>query len=434
MRKIGRVNSLAENPRLTAYKVLSQVVLKGKSLSEVTVEIDSHEQSALIREMVFGVCRWYFWLDKKLRHKLSKPLKKKDSDVKLIVLLGFYQLQFMRAKPHAVVNETVNIVKKIRKNWAKALVNAMLRSFINEQYTPEAKDAFPSWMISAVEHDWPQYANEIFRQSQLKAPIFLRVNQQKISFENYLNKLNENSISYHEEAAKRNILQLHETMNVQALPGYESGEFSVQDAAAQQAALILNATGNMRVLDACAAPGGKTTHLKELAPTADLTALEIDNKRIERMRQNFDRLNLQVNIVCADALATKSWFKGEKFDRILLDAPCSASGVIRRHPDIKFHRQPSDLEHLVDTQAKLLQSLWNVLKAGGELLYCTCSLFKVENDLQISSFIQSVNDCEIVDLNAFPHTLQSDYGIQILPGLNDMDGFYYAKLRKRSAE
>ncbi len=440
MQKIGQVKCLMntsatkiKDARDVALDCLIQIHTKGRSLAELQTHLNEHQHAALIREMVFGVCRWFYYFDTVVREQLKKPLRKKDHDILLIIYLGLYQLQFMNTSDHAAVNETVNLVFKVRKKWAKGLVNALLRAFSKKQIKTEEIEemsSFPIWMTERFTDDWPESTADIAHFSNQKASIALRINNKKSTVKDYLNLLTESDIAYETDNALPYYVRLKHTQNVMQLPSFDKGAVYVQDGSAQMASQLLNVQDNMRVLDACAAPGGKSTHLAELTNNADIIAVEKEQKRIQRLEDNIKRLGHEITIVCGDAAEPKSWFKGDLFDRILIDAPCSASGIIRRHPDIKLLRRAEDIEQLVKLQAKILAALWPLLKVGGELLYCTCSIFKQENELQVATFIEQHDDCSEIKIEPFSWGQQRPIGLQVLPSAYGHDGFYYAKLTK----
>jgi len=423
------------NAREAALGCLIDIVSKGRSLSELQSQLNQHEHSALIREMVFGVCRWFYYFADVSKSLLKKPLRKKDTDVLLIVYLGMYQLQFMQTSDHAAVHETVNLVNKIRKKWAKGLVNALLRKFSQMEFDETLMSyhgvSFSAWMKKMIEVDWPEQAPSLFQYANEKAAISLRINTQKTTIADFMKQLDACNVGYQLDESLAQNITLTQAQNVVELPGFEQGDFYVQDGSAQMASQLLDVKKGMRVLDACAAPGGKTSHIAELANALDIVAIEKEPKRIDRLKENMQRLGHDINVICADAIETKDWFDGKQFDRILLDAPCSASGIIRRHPDIKILRREDDIAELVAIQGSMLKALWPLLKQGGELLYCTCSIFKQENEQQIEAFVVQQTDCAEVAIPCFDWAEQRPRGLQVLPSAHGKDGFYYAKLRKQ---
>jgi len=424
----------AKTTRELALECLIQVVIKGRSLAELQSHLNEHQQAALVREMVFGVCRWFYYFDAVAKTQLKKPLRKKDHDVLLIIYLGMYQLQFMHTSDHAAVHETVNLVFKIRKKWAKGLVNALLRSYIKQvsgsSLEIDQASSYPQWMRDKIKSDWPDYCDDIYQFNNQKAAIALRINTKKVTVDDYLKKLEAQAIGFDGDEAMPAFVRLEHAQNVMQLPGFEQGELYVQDGSAQMASSLLNIKQDMRVLDACAAPGGKSTHIAELADDVQIVAVEKEANRIQRLKDNINRLGHKISVVCGDAAEPNQWFSGELFDRILIDAPCSASGIIRRHPDIKILRREEDIAQLAQSQMSILNALWPLLKVGGELLYCTCSIFKQENEDQIALFLEQHTECSELKMEPFSGSQPRPFGLQVLPSSHGHDGFYYAKLTK----
>ncbi|MEQ1528178.1 MAG: 16S rRNA (cytosine(967)-C(5))-methyltransferase RsmB [Methylococcales bacterium] len=428
------------NTRLAAARVLVRVFQDGQSLTAAldhawqTAEPTLSKDKAFVQALCFGVCRQYQHLEFLLACLLTKPLK--DMEVKALALVGLYQLKFMRVKTHAAVSETVLAAKK--KPWAKALINALLRSYLRQQDALDAKaeqqpsTAFshPDWLIKRIEQDWPVQAVDIFLENNQQPPMVLRVNTLKTSSEAYLQQLNELGIAASAVSFCASALLLDKPIGVELLPGFNEGWVSVQDTAAQLAASLLDAQPGQRVLDVCAAPGGKTAHILELQPAIkSLTALDIDQNRLQRVQDNLYRLSLSAELLVADAAKPESWWDGRQFERILLDAPCSALGVIRRHPDIKLLRRADDIDALALLQQSILQAVWPLLAPGGVLLYATCSILKQENELQIKAFLAAHPEAVEWPIAA-EWGVDCRYGRQILTGDLAMDGFYFARLRK----
>ncbi len=415
--------------RSLAVTAINNVVEKKHSLTDsLTTELpklkDSRDQ-ALLQAICFGVCRWYSRLDAIAKHFLEKPLKAKDQDVYVLILIGLYQLIDMRIPEYAAVTETVRALKK---TWAKGLVNGILRRYIREantlNLTEEENFSHPHWMIEKLKQDYPKDWENILTANNQHPPFSLRVNQRKLSREDYLKKL-----------VTAEVIPVTETgiivdpMNVQELPGFVAGEVSVQDGGAQLAAELLQLLPHQRVLDACAAPGGKTAHILEREPSVTCVAVDHDPDRVELIKDNLQRLTLSAECVTADVSDTKKWWDGKYFDRILLDAPCSASGVIRRHPDIKLLRYATDIVELSKTQLHLLNSVWALLKPGGLLLYATCSIFPDENVQVLKQFLTLHPEAKEEKIHV-SWGRECEIGRQILPGMHNMDGFYYGCLRK----
>ncbi len=425
----NKKNKQATNPRATAARILQSVIYNGESLSAALANNDS----PLVSDFCYGSLRWHEPLSALISILLSKSLKKKDKDVECLIRVGLYQIIYQKTPDHAAVGETVSALKSLKKPWAKNLVNAVLRNFLRgqaklqkEMLTEEpAKYAFPQWLIDRIRKAWPDNWEEIMEQSNQRAPMTLRVNLSHQSRDEYLQKLAEAGIDAKPLNDIGTAVKLGKPQNVNDLPGFAEGEASVQDGAAQLAGILLDCHDGMQVLDACAAPGGKTGHILESAKILDVIAVDNSESRMKRVSGNLNRLNLKAKIVVADALDTEAYAKDILFDRILLDAPCSATGVIRRHPDIKVLRRNSDIAELQKLQAKMLQTLWKKLKAGGIFLYATCSILPEENENQIKSFIDKNTDAEIVEIDS-----SKFLGKQIFPGDDSMDGFYYAKIQK----
>jgi len=429
------------NLRLIAARVINDVT-EGRSLSDALEfalkPIKDSRDRAFIQAICYGVCRFYSRLDVCLSLLLKKPMKAKDSDVHALLMVGLYQLMEMRVPPHAAVAETVNAAEKLGKAWARGLTNAILREYLRErdqlqeeiQVDPESRYAHPAWWMDAIEEAWPDHWEAILTANNAHPPLALRVNQKQLTRDAYLEKLTEKNINTKIIPETTSGLLLESPIAVEELPGFASGDVSVQDGAAQLAAHLLDLKPGQRVLDACAAPGGKLTHLLELEPQlAACIAVEKDKTRIVSIKENLIRLKLQAECLCHDVGEVTSWWNGELFDRILLDAPCSASGVIRRHPDIKLLRQPTDIAALAKTQLHLLESLWAILKPGGLLVYATCSIFPEENVEVIQQFLNRQQEAQEEKIMA-EWGLPCLFGRQILPGMHEMDGFYYARMRK----
>ncbi len=393
---------------------------------------------ALVQEMVYGTLRTYTQLRYIAERFLQKPLRQQDQDVLALLLVGLYQLRGMRVSTHAAVAQTVAATQALRKDWAKGLVNAILRSYLREAASldapiaadPVLRYSHPAWLLEALQQDWPAQWEAIAAANNEHAPMALRVNLHRTTREDYLAMLAQAGLEAQASPHLDGGVVLDRPAGVQALPGFSVGLVSVQDLAAQHAAALLDAQPGERVLDACAAPGGKTAHVLERAPgIAELVAVDIDQGRLARVRENLARLRLDASLVVADAAQPEGWWDGRPFNRILLDAPCSATGVIRRHPDIKLHRRPGDVVQLEATQARLLSALWPLLVRGGKLLYVTCSVLSRENDRQVSGFCGLHSDARPLEL-VIPGAVPRGAGWQILPGTSGMDGFFYACLQK----
>lgn len=434
-------------PRAVAVMTLALVLGRGdgrgqsldRALAQHLPKLTDPAARGLAQEMCYGVLRWHVRLDALVRSLLHSPPK--DQDIYLLLLLGLYQLIYMRIAPHAAVNMTVAATTALKKTWAKGLVNAILRSYLRDSanllgaldHTESTAWSHPRWLIEALKVDWPQHWSDIAAANNERPPLVLRVNKQKITRDAYLQQLAQAGIAASAVTHSACGVCVEKPVTVEALPGFAAGLVSVQDAAAQQAALLLDAQPGERVLDACAAPGGKACHILEAQPElGELLVLDCDAQRVARIRQNLERLQLRAKLVVGDATRPEQWWDGQLFDRILLDPPCSATGVIRRHPDIKCHRRAADIERQVQLQGSLLATLWPLLKSGGMLLYATCSVLTRENEQQMQDFLatQPAARAETISFPWQQRAQNNTIGRQILPGEEGMDGFYYAKLRK----
>ncbi|MCB1672170.1 MAG: 16S rRNA (cytosine(967)-C(5))-methyltransferase RsmB, partial [Pseudomonadales bacterium] len=392
--------------------------------------------------MCFGVCRYYFALRQLIDEQLSKPLRAKDRDIDGLLLTGAYQLFCMRIPDHAAVNETVQAASLLKKPWARGLLNGVLRKLsaaeprwqqLLETGPEPVRLLHPQWLIDRIRSDWPDHWQDILAAGNLRAPMTLRVNRLKTSVEDYLAALSTAGIAAHRGRFAASCLYLEAPGPVDRLPGFRAGLCSVQDEASQLVPGLLELAPAQRVLDACAAPGGKTAHCLESEPSlTSLTAVDIDARRARSIEENLRRLELHAELKVADAADTDSWWDGQPFQRILLDAPCSATGVIRRHPDIKLLRTPAEVEHLAVRQQELLQRLWACLEPGGLLLYTTCSLLKQENQATIARFLERTADAKHQAIEA-DWGLECEFGRQLFPDPEGSDGFYYAVIRKSGA-
>ncbi len=420
------------NPRTVAAKIIHQV-LDGRSLTDALNSHISTKDTALIQEMCYGVMRWHLQLEAYLSALMPKPLKEKDHDIHALLLIGLYQLIFMRVPAFAAINETVGACKK---PWAKKLINGILRSYERQkddlaasiEKTEEARFAHPAWLIRKMKAAWPNDWEAILDANNQHAPMTLRVNTSKITRDEYLALLKTKEMDATACAHSDAHITLDKPSPVNFLPQFKAGFSSVQDEAAGLAAQFLACEPGDTVLDACAAPGGKTCHLLENQPELKhLIAIDHDEKRVAMINENLARIKLNAKTQCADASDPDTWWDGTPFNRILLDAPCSATGVIRRHPDIKYLRQPEDIPNLHKTQIDILNALWPLLAPGGTLLYATCSVLPSENDDVIEQFLKAHPEAKVKPLTGgTPQT----HGIQYLPHTNNTDGFYYAALLK----
>jgi len=427
------------NSRAYAANVIAQVVTNGKSLATLLPrELSDLPPSdrAFAQQLVYGTLRFYFTLDALIKPLLQKPLKPKDGDIYALLLCGVYQLRHLETAPHAAINETVAAAVALKKDWAKGLINAVLRNVqrqgdeLAQSLNDAQRAAHPDWLFGKLKKAYPEQLQAIIDANNEKGPMTLRVNAQKITRENYLAQLHEAEIPATASEFSAQGLQLADAVDVNKLPGFADGLVSVQDESAQLAGELLPLAPQLRVLDACAAPGGKTAHLLERDPSIQLIAIDIDEKRLVRVQETLARLQLSAECIDADVGDTDSWWNGKPFDRILLDAPCSATGVIRRHPDIKLLRTPADVEKLARGQLRLLALLWETLADDGYFLYATCSVLPQENSAVIAEFLKDHADAEEVETDE-RYGIKQAHGRQRLPQVNGGDGFYYALLRKK---
>ncbi|NCX93589.1 MAG: 16S rRNA (cytosine(967)-C(5))-methyltransferase RsmB [Gammaproteobacteria bacterium] len=419
------------NTRKLAAQILERILIQGESWAKIELPTDlTPQDAAFVQALALGVLRYAFHLEALIQKLLLKPLKAKDQDINIVLMIGLFQLWRLQLPPHAVLFETVNAAPR-KKSWAKSFINGVLREFLRQQpnllNSLDALPNAPDWLVQTLRHAYPDQADLILHDQDIPAPMHLRINRLKTTRDHYLDLLSKAGIeilSQPDTPFYESNLTLKTPVSISQLPKFAEGWVSVQDLAAQQAARLLKLEDGQHVLDACAAPGGKTTHILESADV-DLTALELDAKRAEKIHDNLKRLGLQAKVVCADATQIQP---SSLFDRILLDAPCSGTGVIRRHPDIKVLRRPTDIESFSNTQLKLLQSLWPHLKPGGILLYATCSILPQENDSVIERF---ANEADFkVDSFTLERGRSTQFGWQLFPTPNGEDGFYYARLLK----
>jgi 16S rRNA (cytosine967-C5)-methyltransferase len=433
----------ADNPRWIALQVMLRLFEQGRSLDDIfnsdwflslTV---SRRDLGMSREIAFGLCRWHHLLSPMLKQRLQKPIRARDRDIEIILLMGLYQLLVMKTEAHAAVNETVKLAHAQKKKWASGLVNAILRNVIREQLACDDNAlarAYPGWMIARIESDWGDQANEVLLQGNQRPPMTLRVDSERCDVAEMVARLGDQGIVATRHAQVETAIVLESPCDVKQLPGFETGQLSVQDASAQIAASLLPCDPGARVLDACSAPGGKAAHLLQRYPDIEVDALDNSEPRLERLRQNLQRIDRKARILVADAADSDSWFDGKPYDCILADLPCSASGVIRRHPDIKLLRRESDIMPLLALQRRITDALWSVLKPGGKMLYSTCSIFKDENEVQVAGFLQRHADCAEITLPQAGWGEQRPHGRQVLSGSHNMDGFYYALLSRAAQE
>jgi len=428
------------NPRITIAHIIYSVVYEHINLDDAFaqhLDNNSRELHAFIKAASFGTLRYYHRLKLILDKLMSKPIKQKEAVVECLLLSGLHECLYMQTPSHACVSENVEALVSMKKPWAKGLCNAILRKTLREPETIDryisdnetARFSHPQWFIDTLKTNTAR--EHILAANNEAGPFTLRVNEQKISRADYLQHLADAGITATPTQFSPSGLVCAQASDVSTLPGFDAGWVSVQDEAAQLAALSLAAQPGERVLDACAAPGGKTAHILERTAGIDVLAIDQVDARLQRVRDNLQRLALTATVKQGDALKPGDWWDNQPFDRILLDAPCSATGVIRRHPDIKLLRRASDIPRLAKTQAQMLRALWPLLKTGGMLLYATCSVLPEENGMQIKQFVATTPDARHTPIDAdWGHA--GEFGRQIWPGEAQMDGFYYATIYKVS--
>lgn len=432
------------NPRLAAARALAAVLAGKASLASslpTQLERVSDRDKGLVQELAFGTARWQPRLSALALALLSKPFRKADQDVEALLLVGLYQLLYTRIPAHAAIAETVGCATALKKPWAKGLLNAVLRRAQREAETllptlekdPVVLTAHPRWLQKSLKAFWPDDWLAICEANNSHPPFTLRVNQRVTSRDAYLAELLDCGIAGQATPFSKDGITLATACDVTALPGFADGAVSVQDEAAQLAADLLMLEPEQRVLDACCAPGGKTCHILESqAQLREVVAIDLEPQRLERVKANLERLKLKASIVAGDARAVDQWWDGQVFQRILLDAPCSATGVIRRHPDIKLTRQTDDIAALAQLQGELLDALWPTLAENGILLYATCSTLPTENTEVIAAFLQRTSDAQELPFQAAFGKAQP-HGQQLLAQVGGHDGFYYARLIKQAA-
>lgn len=431
--------------RAAAAEIVDAVVSGGKSLDAAIARFETQLPPAdrpMLRMLAFGVLRHHWRLQEWIDGLVKNPFRKRDRVVNALLAVGLYQLTHTRVPDHAAVSETVEAARVLRRPKLAGVVNACLRRFQRETMAatePRSEAArwnHPDWLIARFRDDWPADAEAILDANNAQAPMWLRANAARAGAAAYRDRLEAAGIAADLQDGVPDALRLAEPQAVTDLPGFAAGEVSVQDAAAQIAGRWLMAGAPRRVLDACAAPGGKSGHLLELGGDGfDLTALDSDAARLERVRENHARLGFDATIVCGDASKPGEWWDAEPYDAILLDAPCSATGVIRRHPDIKLLRRADDIAGLSALQGRILAALWPLLRPGGRLLYATCSVLAAENEAVVLRFLESDSTAEedpvLPNNNIRDVMRRKSCGYQVLPGTAGMDGFYYACLAKK---
>ena len=431
--------------RVQSSLVLNQVIHGKHSLDraieQAHKDIEDNEKP-LLANICYGTLRFYWELKAKIDQLLSQPLKKKDKIIENLLQSAIFQIDKTRIPDHAVVSQTVEASRKLNKGHFSSLINGILRTYLRsdrdiEKITEEIKFNHPNWMIEKIKQDWPLNWEQILKKNNDRAPMWLRVNQKKIETKKYLKQFltDESKIEADNMQLNDYAICLKTPISVKYLPGFEEGYVSIQDGAAQLAVDVLLENKSGRILDACAAPGGKTAQLIEnIDSTSTVTAIEIDSKRAELINENLLRLGHSTEIIVDDASDIESWWDSIFFDLILLDAPCSSSGVIRRHPDIKHLRRKDDIYTFQKKQLKIISAMWKILAPKGRLLYVTCSIFKEENDEVMNQFLEKHDNVALQDLllnnNILEKMIKTRYGYQLFPGTINTDGFYFSCLKK----
>ena len=429
-----------KNVRAIAAQIITNLTRQRGSLSTQLTDFSNHPEISLLQEICFGTCRWYLALEFLLHKLVAKPIKEKDRDVKSLILVGLYQLKELNIADHAVVNETVAASTALNKPWAKPLINAVLRKYQRnqrklteelEQSTPDIRYSCPSWLLNEVNVAWKSKSQSILKGNNQRPPLTLRVNISKKSPEEIISLLSEHRIEADRGKLAKTAIYLEKPLPVEEIPGFYDGWVSIQDESSQLVPELLNLKPKVRVLDACSAPGGKTCAIIESERLlTEVVALDESEPRLQKTRENLRRSGLMASLIRGDATKPSKWWDGRLFDRILLDAPCSGSGVIRRHPDIKILRREEDIHALTKIQAMMLDSLWQCLRPDGLLLYTTCSILPRENDSQIKNFLKRTDNAKYEGITA-DWGVECDYGRQLLVGdKEDHDGFFYSLLSK----
>jgi len=438
---VGKADAQARsNPRVAAARALAQV-LRGGSLTDAMALQRANlavVDYGLAGELAFGSSRWYYRLQALLEQLQRKPFKSRDRDIQALVLIGLYQLLFTRVPEHAALAETAGAARVLGKKWAVGVVNGMLRRFQRERESmlaevigqPQAEYSQPPWFIDMVQQNWPRQWQRVLEGLLLHPPFTLRVNLPQINLQQYVARLSDAGATARPVKGVPSALMLDSAMQVAHLPGFTEGLVSVQDAGAQLAAYLLDPQPGMQILDACAAPGGKTGHLLERADGIQVTALDVDAERLHKVAENMQRLKVSANLQQGDAAKPAGEWAERTYDQILLDVPCSATGVMRRHPDIRILRRQTDIADLTRRQKQIMDAVWPLLKPGGKMLYATCSILAQENEEQVDAFVGRHKDVQVHEL-AHPGAVSCAHGLQILPRVNSMDGFYYALLEKK---
>jgi len=423
------------NLRSLAAQLIERVIDKGESLSAVLPAAQKKvgdKDGALLQELCFGVLRTLPQLEALIGKLMARPLSGKQRVLHYLIMVGIYQLLYTRVPAHAALAETVAGAEVLKRANLKGLINGVLRQFQRQQaeliaevdHAPQ-RYLHPGWLLQRLQKAWPDNWQRIVDANNQRPPMWLRVNRQHHSRDSWLALLTESGKAAVADETAFDALRLEAPAPVGQLPGFADGWVTVQDLSAQRCALLLAPEDGEQILDLCAAPGGKTTHILEIAPEAQVMAVDVDAQRLTRVKENLQRLNMQAEVKQGDGRTPAAWCGERQFDRILLDAPCSATGVIRRHPDIKWLRRDRDIAELASLQREILDAIWPHLKPGGILLYATCSVLPDENEAQIDAFLSRHADARA---EALPDGKIS--GLQVFPTIDGGDGFFYAKLIK----
>ena len=429
-----------KNVRAIAAQIITNLTRQRGSLSTQLTDFSNHPEISLLQEICFGTCRWYLSLEFLLHKLVTKPIKEKDQDVKSLILIGLYQLKELSIADHAAVNETVAASTTLNKSWAKPLINAVLRKYQRnsqklteelERSSPDIKYSCPTWLLSEINVAWKSKSQSILKGNNQRPPLTLRVNISKKSPEEIISLFAENRIKGSRGNLAKTAIYLDKPLPVEKIPGFTDGWLSIQDESSQLVPKLLKLKPKLRVLDACSAPGGKTCAIIEREHLlTEVVALDESMSRLQKTRDNLLRMGLKASLIRGDVINPSKWWDGRLFDRILLDAPCSGSGVIRRHPDIKILRREEDIQALTKVQAIMLDSLWQCLRPDGLLLYTTCSILPRENDFQIKDFLKRTDNAKYERITA-DWGVECSYGRQLLSGdKGNYDGFFYSLLSK----
>lgn len=424
------------NLRSMAAQAVEQVVEKGQSLSNVLPAMQQKvgdKDKALLQELCFGVLRSLSQLEWMIKQLMERPMTGKQRTVHYLIMVGLYQLLHTRIPAHAALAETVEGAVVIKRPQLKGLINGVLRQFQRRQEEllaefsqSELRFLHPSWLVKRIQNAYPQQWESILEANNQRPPMWLRVNRNHHTRDSWLALLAEAGLTGFAHPDYPDAVRLETPTSVLALPGFEQGWVTVQDASAQGCVRYLQPQNGEQILDLCCAPGGKTTHILEVAPEANVMAVDVDEKRLSRVYDNLKRLGMKATVKQGDGRYPQQWCGEQQFDRILLDAPCSATGVIRRHPDIKWLRRDRDIAELAQLQSEILDATWAHLKPGGTLVYATCSILPEENQQQIAAFLARTPNAVLSEIGTAEQP-----GLQNLPGAEEGDGFFYAKLIKK---